>query len=52
MRSPEDIGERRRDAIYGDEIMGLSIEELREALQSNPLRKFVPERKKGRRAKR
>jgi len=52
VRSLEDIGERRRDAVYGDEIVGLSIEELEDVLRSNPLRRFVPERKKGRRPKR
>ena len=52
VRSLEDIGEKRRDAIYGDEIIGLTIEELEAILRSNPLRKFVPEKKKGRREKR
>jgi len=52
MRSPEDIGERRRDAIYGDDIVGLSVEDLEAVLRTDPLRKFVPERKKGQRAKR
>lgn len=47
VRGLEDIGERRRDAIYGDGILGLSIEELEAVLRSNPLRRFVPERKKG-----
>jgi predicted nucleotidyltransferase len=45
--SPEKIGERRKDAVYEDDITGLNIPELRSILRDNPLRRFVPKRKKG-----
>ena len=44
---PEKIGERRKDAVYEDDITGLNIHELRSILRDNPLRRFVPEKKKG-----
>jgi predicted nucleotidyltransferase len=52
VKTLEDVGERRRDAVYADEVTGLNIEQLEEILHSSPLRRFVPEKKKGRRAKR
>jgi len=44
---PEKIGERRKDSVYEDNITGLSVPELRSILLDNPLRRFVPEKKKG-----
>jgi predicted nucleotidyltransferase len=44
---PERIGERRKDSVYEDNITGLSLSELKSVLLENPLRKFVPEKKKG-----
>jgi hypothetical protein len=44
---PERIGERRKDAVYEDDITGLSVLELRSVLRDDPLRRFVPEKKKG-----
>ena len=52
VRNIEDMRERRRDAVYGDEIIGLTVEELETVLRDDPLRRFVPERKKGRRVER
>ena len=43
----EKIGERRKDAVYEDYITGLNVLELRLILRNNPLRRFVPEKKKG-----
>jgi predicted nucleotidyltransferase len=44
---PERIGERRKDAVYEDDITGLGVLELRSVLRDDPLRRFVPEKKKG-----
>jgi predicted nucleotidyltransferase len=49
VRNPEDISERRVDAIYGDEITGLRVEELEAVLRDDPLRRFLPEKRKARR---
>ena len=46
VKSLEERGETRVDAIYGDRISGLSTTELREILKKRPLNTFVPERKK------
>ena len=45
--SLEKIGERRKDSVYEDDITGLSVPELRSILLDNPMRRFVPEKKKG-----
>ena len=45
--SLEEIGERRKDSVYEDDITGLSVPELRSILLDNPIRRFVPEKKKG-----
>jgi predicted nucleotidyltransferase len=49
VRNPEDVSERRVDAIYGDEITGLRVEELEAVLRDDPLRRFLPEKRKVRR---
>jgi len=48
VKSSEERGEVRVDAIYGDHITGLGTTELRDVLEKGPLRTFVPERKKRR----
>ena len=42
VRSPEKTNEIDECEIYGDTVRGLSIHQLRRALLTNPLRKFVP----------
>ena len=42
VRSTESIGERRICEIYGDEIIGLNRRKLKEVLEKDPLKKFLP----------
>ena len=41
-----------KDSVYGDNIVGLNTQELQSILRRNPIHRFVPEKKKGRREKR
>lgn len=45
VRSPEEIYERHRCEVYGDYIVGLTRDQLRELLEKDALRRFLPERK-------
>ncbi len=47
-----DAHEVEKDSVYGDNIAGLSTQELQSILRRNPIHTFVPEKKKGRREKR
>ncbi|MCJ7633294.1 asparagine synthase C-terminal domain-containing protein, partial [Candidatus Bathyarchaeota archaeon] len=47
-----DASEVEKDSVYGDNIAGLSTQELQSILRRNPIHTFVPEKKKGRREKR
>lgn len=51
VRNIDNIREMRKDAIYGDNIIGINIDELKSIIRNNPLKRFVPEKKKGRRMK-
>jgi len=42
VRGLQDLGKAERCDIYGDLMVGLSIEDLESLLRSDPLRKFVP----------
>ncbi|MEM2972011.1 MAG: DUF4269 domain-containing protein [Candidatus Bathyarchaeia archaeon] len=42
VRSPEEANCKLTCEIYGDEITGLSIQELEKLFKENPLRRFVP----------
>lgn len=42
VRSPEELSTRKKCEIFGDEITGLHIEELKRLLKENPLQRFVP----------
>lgn len=42
VRSPEEANCKLTCEIYGDEITGLSIQELEKLLKENPLQRFIP----------
>ena len=42
VRNAEEAGERRRCETFGDELKGLSIQELEQVLKENPTQKFLP----------
>jgi len=42
MRSPEDINKKVGCEIYGDAVTGLSVLSLKEVLENQPLKKFIP----------
>lgn len=46
VKSPEDMYKEEICEIYGDLKRGLSIDQLREVLEKNPLQKFVPSKKR------
>lgn len=47
VRSPEEMDERRICETYGDRIVGLTKAQLRELLEKNPARRFLPRRDVG-----
>ena len=47
VRSPEEMDERRICETYGDQIVGLTRTQLRELLEKNPIRRFLPRREPG-----
>ena len=52
VHSPEEMDARCTCEIYGDDVGGLSRRQLCELLDKDPLKTFVPKRKKGRKASR
>jgi len=46
VRPPEEKGEIERCEIYGDPKKGLSLTELEKLMRVDPLRKFVPQRRR------
>ncbi|MGC8895164.1 MAG: nucleotidyltransferase domain-containing protein [Candidatus Bathyarchaeia archaeon] len=42
VRSPEEAHRKAKCDIYGDEITGLSLQELEKLLKENPTQRFVP----------
>ncbi|MEM3759975.1 MAG: DUF4269 domain-containing protein [Candidatus Bathyarchaeia archaeon] len=42
VRSPEEAHRKVKCDIYGDEITGLSLQELKKLLKENPTQRFVP----------
>lgn len=42
VRSQEEAGKREKCEIYGDEVIGLNIQELEKLLKENPLKRFIP----------
>jgi len=42
MRSPDDLHAQEKCDIYGDTVTGLSISQLQELLEKDPLKKFMP----------
>jgi len=46
VRSPEEIGKTEFCDIYGDQKTGLSTAQLRKVLEEDPLRRFVPLRRR------
>jgi predicted nucleotidyltransferase len=46
IKNPEEERTSRRDAIYGDIITGLRLQELIKLLETNPLQKFIPKRRR------
>ncbi|MFQ6076448.1 MAG: nucleotidyltransferase domain-containing protein [Candidatus Bathyarchaeia archaeon] len=44
VRSPGDKGRAYKCEIYGDTITGLTVDELKEVLERDPLKRFVPRR--------
>jgi predicted nucleotidyltransferase len=42
VRGSDEAGRRRKCAIFGDELKGLTIQELERVLEENPGQKFVP----------
>ncbi len=42
VRSLEEAGRKRKCEIFGDEIKGLSLHELKKLLEESPTQKFVP----------
>jgi len=45
VRGLEDINREERCEIYGDVKRGLSLDQLREVLRSNPLQRFIPRKR-------
>jgi predicted nucleotidyltransferase len=43
VRPFEEAGKKRKCEIFGDEIKGLRLAELKRLLEDNPARKFIPE---------
>jgi predicted nucleotidyltransferase len=41
-RSKEEAGKKRKCEIFGDEMKGLNIKELRKVLDNNPTQQFIP----------
>jgi predicted nucleotidyltransferase len=42
VRNPEEANKREKCEIYGDEVIGLKIQELERLLEENPLKRFIP----------
>ena len=42
VRSPDEAGCRRKCEVFGDELKGLNIQELKLVLKENPAQKFIP----------
>jgi predicted nucleotidyltransferase len=42
VRSPDEVGCRRKCEVFGDELKGLNIQELKLVLKENPAKKFIP----------
>ncbi len=42
VRSREEAGEKRKCEIFGDEMKGLNIKELKKVLDYNPIQQFIP----------
>lgn len=47
VRSPEEMDERRVCEKYGDRIVGLTRAQLRELLEKDPVKRFLPKREPG-----
>ncbi len=41
-RSQEEAGKKRKCEIFGDEMKGLNIKELKKVLEDNPTQQFIP----------
>jgi predicted nucleotidyltransferase len=41
-RSKEEAGKKRKCEIFGDEMKGLNIKELKKVLDNNPMQQFIP----------
>ncbi len=44
VRSPEKMAEKEICEIYGDEIKGLSLDQLENVIKEDPIRRFLPSR--------
>jgi predicted nucleotidyltransferase len=42
VRSKEEAGKKRKCEIFGDEMKGLTIKELKKVLNNNPTQQFIP----------
>lgn len=42
VRSPDEAGCRKKCEVFGDELKGLNVRELKRVLQENPVQKFIP----------
>lgn len=42
VRPPEQIGQSAKCEIYGDEVKGITTQKLKQVLQQNPQRRFIP----------
>ncbi len=42
VRSPDEVGYRRKCEVFGDELKGLNVKELERVLGENPAQKFIP----------
>ena len=42
VRSREEAGKKRKCEIFGDEMKGLNIKELKKVLEDNPTQQFIP----------
>jgi predicted nucleotidyltransferase len=42
VRSSDEAGRRRKCEVFGDELIGLTVQELKRVLEENPAQKFTP----------
>lgn len=42
VRNPDESGCRKKCEVFGDELKGLNVRELKRVLQENPTQKFIP----------